>query len=43
MSVANPPMATTWRAPGAAVDFLSNGGFNVLSIVIELPKAQLLR
>lgn len=39
----NQPMATTWRAPGAAVDFLSNGGFNVLSIVIELPKAQLLR
>ncbi len=37
------PMATTWRAPGAAVDFLSNGGFNVLSIVIELPNAQLLR
>lgn len=37
------PMATTWRAPGSAVDFLSNGGFNVLSIVIELPKSQLLR
>lgn len=37
------PMATTWRAPGTAVDFLSNGGFNVLSIVIELPKERLLR
>jgi Domain of unknown function (DUF4331) len=37
----NQPMATTWRAPGAAVDFLSNGGFNVLSIVIELPKTSL--
>lgn len=34
----NQPMATTWRAPGVAVDFLSNGGYNVLSIVIEMPK-----
>lgn len=39
----NQPMATTWRAPGSAVDFLSNGGFNVLSIVIELPKEDLLK
>ncbi len=39
----NQPMATTWRPTGTAVDFLSNGGFNVLSIVIELPKSQLLR
>ncbi|MEQ1823527.1 MAG: DUF4331 family protein [Fimbriimonadaceae bacterium] len=39
----NMPMAATWRAPGTAVDFLSNGGFNVLSIVIELPKTQLLK
>lgn len=37
----NQPMATSWRAPGAAVDFLSNGGFNVLSIVVELPKTML--
>jgi hypothetical protein len=37
----NQPMATTWRAPGQAVDFLSNGGFNVLSIVIEMPKTAL--
>jgi hypothetical protein len=37
----NQPMATTWRAPGTAVDFLSNGGYNVLSIVIELPKTML--
>lgn len=37
------PMATSWRSPATAVDFLSNGGFNVLSIVIELPKSQLLR
>lgn len=38
--VANPndPQATTWRAPGQAVDFLSNGGYNVLSIVVEMPK-----
>lgn len=39
----NQPMATSWRPAGTAVDFLSNGGFNVLSIVIELPKSQLLR
>lgn len=37
----NQPMATTWRAPGVAVDFLSNGGFNVLSIVVEMPKSKL--
>lgn len=39
----NQPQSTTWRAPGTAVDFLSNGGFNVLSIVIELPKSDLLK
>lgn len=39
----NQPMSTTWRAPGTAVDFLSNGGFNVLSIVIELPKEMLVK
>ena len=37
--VANPnqPQATTFRAPGAAKDFLT--GLNVLSIVVELPKS----
>ena len=41
--VANPndPQATTWRAPGTAVDFLSNGNYSVLSIVVELPKSLL--
>lgn len=38
----NQPMQTSWRSPATAVDFLSNGGFNVLSIVIEIPKADLL-
>ena len=39
--VANPnqPQSTTFRAPGAAKDFLT--GLNVLSIVVELPKSQL--
>jgi len=37
----NQPMATSWRPAGQAVDFLSNGGFNVLSIVIEMPKSAL--
>lgn len=37
----NTPKQTSWRAPGQAVDFLSNGGFNVLSIVIELPRTAL--
>lgn len=37
----NQPMATSWRPQGQAVDFLSNGGFNVLSIVIEMPKTAL--
>lgn len=39
----NMPQLASFRAPGAAVDFLSNGGFNVLSIVIEIPKADLLK
>jgi hypothetical protein len=39
----NEPQATTWRAPGEAVDFLSNGGYNVLTIVVELPKEMLVR
>lgn len=37
----NTPKATSWREEGKAVDFLSNGGFNVLSIVVELPKNML--
>lgn len=41
--VANPntPQALTFRAPGVAKDFLSAGHYNVLSIVIELPKGLL--
>ena len=41
--VANPnqPQATTWRSPQTAVDFLSNGNYSVLSIVVELPKSML--
>lgn len=41
--VANPnqPQSTTWRTPGNAVDFLSNGNYSVLSIVVELPKSML--
>jgi hypothetical protein len=35
----NAPQATTWRAPGVAQDFLK--GFNVLSIVVELPKSMI--
>lgn len=34
----NAPKATSWRDPGSAVDFLSNGGYNVLSIVVEMPR-----
>lgn len=37
----NTPKATSWRAPGEAKDFLSNGGYNVLSIVVELPRNML--
>lgn len=37
----NQPMATSWRPPGQAVDFLSNGGFNLLGIVVEMPKSML--
>jgi hypothetical protein len=32
----NAPQATTFRTPG--IDFLSTGNYNVLSIVVELPK-----
>ena len=35
----NAPQSTTFRAPGAAKDFLA--GYNVLSIVVELPKSML--
>ena len=35
----NQPQSTTWRTPGNAVDFLSNGNYSVLSIVVELPKS----
>lgn len=38
----NVPKATSWRPAGQAVDFLSNGPYNVLSIVVELPKNLLL-
>jgi len=51
IAVSNPnvPQATTWRpAPGPGVtnpaqDFLSVHQFNVLSIVVELPKGMLLK
>ncbi len=42
-SEANNPKQTSWRAPGQAVDFLSNGGYNVLAIVIELPRKDLIK
>jgi hypothetical protein len=35
----NAPAITTFRSPG--IDFLSNGNYNVLSIVVELPKSML--
>ncbi len=35
----NQPMATSWRPPSEARDFLSAGGYNVLSIVVEVPKS----
>lgn len=37
----NVPKATTWRPPGQAVDFLSNGNYDLLAIVVELPKTKL--
>ena len=37
----NVPKQTSWRPNGTAVDFLSNGNYNVLSIVIELPRSAL--
>jgi hypothetical protein len=39
----NTPQLGSWRPAGSAVDFLSNGGYNVLSIVVEVPKSKLLR
>ncbi len=38
----NTPKAGSWRAPGVAKDFLSSNGYNVLSVVVELPKSQLI-
>ena len=38
----NMPMANGWRPKGEAVDFLSNGPYNVLSIVLEVPRKALL-
>jgi hypothetical protein len=40
-TVSNPnvPQATSWRAPGVATDFLN--GYNVVSIVLSVPKAAL--
>jgi hypothetical protein len=38
---ADVPQAATWRPAGTAVDFLSNGGYNVLAIVVELPKSKI--
>jgi hypothetical protein len=35
----NVPKSTTWRAPGVATDFLA--GYNVISIVVSVPKASL--
>lgn len=35
----NTPMATTFRAPGVAKDFLAN--YNVLALVVEVPRASL--
>ena len=43
LSQANTPQQGSWRPVGTAVDFLSNGGYNVLSIVIELPRKYLTR
>jgi hypothetical protein len=37
----NTPQASGFRPAGQAVDFLSNGHYNVLSIVIELPRSSL--
>ena len=37
----NQPQSTTWRTAPNAVDFLSNGNYSVLSIVVELPKSML--
>ena len=37
----NTPQAASWNPPGTASDFLSVGKYNLLSIVVELPKSQL--
>lgn len=43
VAISNPdtPREAGFRPPGEAVDFLSNGGYNVLSIIVELPKERL--
>lgn len=38
----NTPQKTSWRPAGEAKDFLSNGQYNVLSIVVEVPRTMLL-
>jgi hypothetical protein len=38
-SLPDTPTATAWRGPGEAVNYIS--GFNVLSIVVELPVSEL--
>jgi len=37
------PQAATWRPAGQAKDFLSTGHYNVISIVVELPRSRLVR
>ncbi|RYG25141.1 DUF4331 domain-containing protein [bacterium] len=38
----NTPKKTSWRPAGEAKDFLSNGQYNTLSIVVEVPRNLLL-
>ncbi|CAN5544008.1 hypothetical protein BH11ARM1_BH11ARM1_03640 [soil metagenome] len=37
----NSPQSLAWRPAGQAVDFLSNGGYNVLSMVFEMPRSMI--
>ncbi len=37
----NQPMQTSWRPPGQARDFFEVGRYNVLAIVVELPRSSL--
>jgi len=43
VTVSNPdvPQAASWRSAAQAVDFLSAGHYNVISIVVELPRSKL--